>query len=566
MPRSPLNQLDKFRWSRQWLWLMLFPLCWGAPTLPASFTDEALAKSAPTNRGVQSVFPADSATDTGRSIVVVIGIDDYRHWQKLRNPVSDAKGVQRVLKEKFGFVAPIPPLLNEAATKASILNVVDDQLRKELKKNDRLVLFFAGHGHTRVDTIGGNNIETGFLVPVEAKTGADEQWSDYIKLDDLLQTISTLAARQVLVIFDSCHSGFAVGSSLKSFRATTRFEGDLAKRVSRRVITSAMRDQLARDDGPLPDHSLFAGLLVNGLNWGRSDLDGNGLVTSSELGLYLQQAVGQATESHQTPDFGAFNLDARGELIISLKHQTFDALKARAFNALYRGQLEDLRLLTKEASNLRPQSPEVEYLRYRLHLMDRNIPEAITNIHHLLDLEPAPGVIPLSSHGLGTLRYQLPYWESALSIQEGEAPIAIEFLSGNSEESLEVIQEKEHEGGVSMYPIKAGEIIQLKISNTSEASLHAYMMEIDTDGRVTPVRLWEDLDLLLSGIPSQTVLESLPFRDGGERGVSEWRLLTSPIRLNMLAAPPSTATRGIVHPFEAPDGVRVKTIRYFATP
>lgn len=511
------------------------------------------------------MFATESAIENGRSVLVVIGIDDYRHWQKLRNPVSDAEGVHHVLMEKFGFVNPIPPLLNQAATKSAILNLVEDQLRKELNENDRLVLFFAGHGHTRVDKIGGKDIDTGFLVPVEAKTGAEEQWSDYIKLDDFLQTISTLPARQVLVILDSCHSGFAVGGSLKNFRGeTNRFEADLAQRVSRRVITSAMRDQLARDDGPLPDHSLFAGLLVNGLNWGRSDLDGNGLVTSSELGLYLQQVVGTATGSNQTPDFGAFDLDDRGELIISLKHQTFDALKARAFNALYRGQLEDLRHLTKEASNFRPKSPQAHYLNYR-QLMDRKIPEAFKSIQDLLDLKPPPGVIPLSSFDLGTLQYQLRYWEPALSIPDGEASITIEFLSGDSKESLEVIQVKEYEGGVFMHPIKAGEIIQLKIGNTSESPLDAYMIEIDTDGRVTPIRLWEDLDRLLSGIPPHTVVESLPFRDGGERGVSEWRLFTSSIRLNMLAAPPSRGARGSSLPFVSPEGVRVKTIRYLPT-
>ncbi len=42
---------------------------------------------------------------------------------------------------------------------------------------------------------------------------------------------------------------------------------------------------------------------------------GNGIVTGSELSLYVQQQVGQSSESKQTPDFGEFNLDDRGELI-----------------------------------------------------------------------------------------------------------------------------------------------------------------------------------------------------------------------------------------------------------
>lgn len=58
--------------------------------------------------------------------------------------------------------------------------------------------------------------------------------------------------------------------------------------------------------------------MINGFNWGAADMDGNNFVTSSELGLYLQQRVGQSSKSQQTPDFGSFQLDDRGELVISL--------------------------------------------------------------------------------------------------------------------------------------------------------------------------------------------------------------------------------------------------------
>jgi hypothetical protein len=90
----------------------------------------------------------------GRLLVVTIGINEYVHWQKLKNAVQDAIGLQQTLIDKLGFSAPIPPLLNEAATKAAIESLIDDRLREELQEDDNLVLFFAGHGHTRVDKLG----------------------------------------------------------------------------------------------------------------------------------------------------------------------------------------------------------------------------------------------------------------------------------------------------------------------------------------------------------------------------------------------------------------------------
>jgi hypothetical protein len=102
-------------------------------------------------------------------------------------------------------------------------------------------------------------------------------------------------------------------------RDRPRYERDLVTRMSRKVITSARRDQRALDGGPVPDHSLFTGTLIDGLDNKKADLDGNNLVTSSELGLYVQQQVGQASKSEQTPDCGSFLLDDRGEMVISFR-------------------------------------------------------------------------------------------------------------------------------------------------------------------------------------------------------------------------------------------------------
>lgn len=504
--------------------------------------------------------PSD-VKERGKSVFVAIGIDNYVHWKKLHNAVSDATAVQAVLVEKFGFTAPVPLLLNEAATKSAIDALVDDHLRKILTPDDRLVLFVAGHGHTRVDTVGDHTIETGFIVPVEARTGPDEYWSDYVKLDDFLESIGRLPARHVLVILDSCHSGFAVGSSMKSFRSAERYKRDLASKVSRRVITSAMREQLASDDGPIASHSLFAGTLIDGLNWGKSDLDGNGLVTSSELSLYLQQQVTQSSQSKQTPDFGSFHYDERGELVISLNNQTFDALKARAVNALHRGSLKEFRMLTQEVTKSRPNSAEALYLKYRLLLSDRNVTEAIAVITLLRKLHLQQGVIPLSTYDLDLLNVQLPYWEALLKIPDGESPILFELATGGPRGSLRVQQPSQAED-LSVYLIKPREVMQMKIRNESDQQLHLYMIQIDADGRVMPVRLWED-SLLWSGLPPKSYQSTLVFRDGGQIGMSEWRFLASTERLTELLSPLAYGSRGIsLGPFRPASNVRVKTIRY----
>ena len=76
-----------------------------------------------------SPVPAAVATaNPGRYVVAVIGIDDYTQWPRLHNAVSDAQGVVKLFAEKLGFLNPIPPLLNEAATADAITGLVQDQL------------------------------------------------------------------------------------------------------------------------------------------------------------------------------------------------------------------------------------------------------------------------------------------------------------------------------------------------------------------------------------------------------------------------------------------------------
>lgn len=474
----------------------------------------------------------------GRALVVTIGINEYVHWQKLKNAVQDASGLQQTLIDKLGFSAPIPPLINEAATKVAIASLIEDQLREELQEDDNLVLFFAGHGHTRVDKVGGKVVgETGFIVPVEAR-GPKEYWSDYIQIDPLLQSISRLPARHILVILDSCHSGFALGEAMKSFRDAVRYERDLSNRISRKVITSARREQLALDGGPIPGHSLFTGTLVDGFNWGKADLDGNGLITSSELGLFIQQQVAQASQSNQTPDFGSFYLDDRGEMVISLRNQSFDAIKARAFSALQRGEFTVVKELIEKLIIFQPSSPETLYLEYRLILWEGDFQKAILLINKLLEMDLQKGVIPLSIHDLKETKVKILENLKLLKLQEENFPLAINLLAGYNKYTLKVVKEDEVLRK-NIYSVESKKLGQLMIKNLSAISLHIYMIKIDSDGRVTTGRVWEKEDVSLNEElqPQETKL-SYTFNFNESLGICQRYLFSSQVIISHLSISP----------------------------
>ncbi len=286
--------------------------------------------SDPHNRNLRPIPQAEEPIRRGRNIVAVIGIDNYQQLQILHNAVSDAKGIRALFVKQLGFQEITQPLYNEQATRGAITSMVIDQLGSQLEPDDNLVFFFAGHGYTDTRTVGTTTKETGYLIPVGGAAPDQRKFSTYLRLDAFLEDIASLPAMHILVILDACHSGFALGESVQVLRGgTQRYSDDLSKRMSRRVIASAMSDQPALDNGPVSGHSLFTGTLVEALAHGKADNDNKGFVTSSEMALYVQKQVATWSNSQQTPDFGSFELDNRGELVISLVGETQSRLLAQ---------------------------------------------------------------------------------------------------------------------------------------------------------------------------------------------------------------------------------------------
>lgn len=254
-----------------------------------------------------------SPTPAGRTVIAAIGIDLYPAWPKLANGVSDARGAVAAFA-RLGFEPAIAPLLDGAATGKAIQGLVFDDLRT-LGPEDSLVLFYAGHGATRTDHLGDDEVKTGYLIPVDAS----EKVATWIELVGWLRAVARLPPKHILVILDACHSGIALGPIIK-WRDTATWQDTplttLRTRRSRRIITSALADQIALDSGPVLGHSLFTGCLIEGLAHGLGGA--SRLATGSELGLYLQRRVETYPLSKQTPDFGTFDYDDRGELVLPL--------------------------------------------------------------------------------------------------------------------------------------------------------------------------------------------------------------------------------------------------------
>ncbi|HEU5408721.1 MAG TPA: caspase family protein [Nitrospira sp.] len=240
----------------------------------------------------------------GISRALIIGINRYQHVSPLVYAVSDATGIADLLISKFGFDEANVKILTDAeATRANILHEYLSLTEYGTDFDDRVVVFFAGHGHTTSSIRG----EVGFLVPSD---GNPNDLSTLIRWDELTRGSDMIRSKHVLFLMDACYGGLAVTRSLKP--GAMRFLGDMLQRISRQVLTAGKADEVVSDSGgPLPNHSVFTGHLLEALSGKAVDNGGN--LTANGVIAYVYQAVGADPSSQQTPHYGYIHGD--GDLI-----------------------------------------------------------------------------------------------------------------------------------------------------------------------------------------------------------------------------------------------------------
>ena len=237
------------------------------------------------------------------SWALVVGINTYKVFP-LHYARKDAEAVAGLLISQLGFPKDnVKLLVDGKATKKAIVGSFLEFTRDKVQPNDRVLFYFAGHGHTKT----GNRGDIGFLVPVD---GNWENLASLIRWDELTRNAELIAAKHVLFIMDACYGGLALTRTLTP--GSMRFLKDMLQRYARQVITAGKADEPVLDlGGPLPEHSVFTGHLLEGLQ-GRA-VSSEGILTANGVMSYVYEKVSKDSDSHQTPHFGF--LDGDGDFI-----------------------------------------------------------------------------------------------------------------------------------------------------------------------------------------------------------------------------------------------------------
>jgi len=266
--------------------------------------------------GALQVDTLPSGVKLGKYYALIVGNDTYGAYPALKSAGNDAKSIAGVLKSRYGYDVHL--LTN--ANRFEILSALND-MREQLKPEDNLLVYYAGHGE--IDAA-----RQGYWLPVDAQQNAPTSWISNRAVSDIL---TTMEAKHVLVIADSCYSGTMTRSSLATFGGGMPDSawGDWVKTMvagkSRTALTSGGVQPVA-DAAANSEHSVFASALLTVLNSNNNLLTGQHLYRELAAGMALRSAgagLQQAPEyapiqfaGHEAGEFflmptGARSADAR---------------------------------------------------------------------------------------------------------------------------------------------------------------------------------------------------------------------------------------------------------------
>lgn len=262
------------------------------------------------DRGI-ALRPTSPTGETvkGNQWLFVIGINNYLQWPKLSTAVNDAKAVRDVLLSRYHFGREhLVELYDADATRSNILSTLR-RLAEQVKPDDSLLVYYAGHGHL------DNITKEGSWIPIESGIKDPSAWVSNHDVKNYLNS-DAIHAKHILLVSDSCFAGdFFRGSRGGIPEVTDAVIKKAYIRASRQAITSGGVEPVS--DAGFGGNSVFSHFFVQTLK----ENDKLFLIPSD---LFPAVKSGVAQNAEQFPQFGAlYGVGGQegGEFVFFLKQE-----------------------------------------------------------------------------------------------------------------------------------------------------------------------------------------------------------------------------------------------------
>jgi len=222
-----------------------------------------------------------NAVDANRKdYALIFATDNYDNWGDLVNPINDARMIESILKEKYGFQTEII----ENSTLEEVTAKLYDYNTKKFNPQDQLFVFFAGHGYYDEVLGEGYVVASNSLLDDKGKTS-------YLSHNILRQRLENIKCEHIFLTMDVCFGGTFDpvlaknrGEVIDEATDTQYLVRKLTKRT-RKYLTSGSKEYVS--DGVAGKHSPFAAKFIQAL---REIGGGSGrILTIGEMNNYFQK-------------------------------------------------------------------------------------------------------------------------------------------------------------------------------------------------------------------------------------------------------------------------------------
>ncbi|MBU0703362.1 MAG: SUMF1/EgtB/PvdO family nonheme iron enzyme, partial [Chloroflexi bacterium] len=245
-------------------------------------------------------------------LALIIANDEFDdpRLTRLATPGRDAEALAAVLRDPAIGGFDVTPLVNE--TMLDVRRAIA-RLYQQRKKGDLLLLYYSGHGIKD---------DYGDLYLATRNTELDYASATAIDAAFVRGQLDKSHSQRKVVILDCCHSGaFAPGAKSPIGGSAGAQETLAGNGYGRVIITASNALEYAWEGNQLlckPDDaalSLFTHFLVQGLQTGAADRDGDGQISLDELYGYIYEQVVTSGQARQTPQMSVY--EGVGQIIIA---------------------------------------------------------------------------------------------------------------------------------------------------------------------------------------------------------------------------------------------------------
>ncbi|MEQ9399722.1 MAG: caspase family protein [Longimicrobiales bacterium] len=235
---------------------------------------------------------------------VVVGVGQYESEDipDLEFARADAESVYEFLtSEAAGPFDEVLFLADEQATGAAMREALFVFLQ-QADWDDLVVIYYAGHGAP-----DPNRPDNLYLLPTDSDLDALAA-TGFPMWDVKTALRRQIAAERVLVIADACHSAGTADGDVVGGTGSNAIAGGFSQLFTpsrRLMMTAANTNEFSLEDARWGGHGVFTHFLLDGLG-GNGDVNGDGIVTFTELFDYVARNVRTATDGRQNPQRSGF--------------------------------------------------------------------------------------------------------------------------------------------------------------------------------------------------------------------------------------------------------------------